>query len=91
MILWNAERIGGHIAGIELPLRRGVDRKIAERIGHSRGRVRLDVTLVDRRRDVGALNDDIGLGEAFIDVTSLERHGVGDVRSEIRRVKLLAA
>jgi hypothetical protein len=50
-------------------------------LGHRGQRgVRLDVALVDRRRLELALDDDVGLGEAGLDVAQHDLDALGDVR-----------
>ena len=69
-----------HGAHHELPLGRRPDRHPPiRRVGHGAG-MRFDVALVHRARLEGALDDDVGLGEAGLHVAGLEHHGAGDVR-----------
>ena len=78
--LLNAGQHRGHGTDHELALARAPDRGLAVGRNRDEAGMRLDIALVHRARGEGALDDDVGLLEAFGDVALLVFEAAGDIR-----------
>src|SRR3990172_10761866 len=91
LVLGQAQGLGDFGARVEERLGGRPHGDVAERVHLREGRARLEVALVDDTRAVGALDDDVRLGEALGDVAAREVLGARDVGPERFRERRAAA
>ena len=82
-MLGQADRSRDLLARQEDALGGGPDGQVAERVHHGGGGVGLEVALMDDRGAVRALDDDVGLREAGVEVAAI----VGGVIGEVGRAQ----
>ena len=81
----NADDLRDQVADHEMALAGAPQLGLTVRVAARERRMRLDIALMHRRCAIFLLDDLVGLGETFLDITDLEPDDLGDVRRLGRR------